>query len=230
MPSPKLSAGDFGAWLRALEASGRTGAGMPVECGACRGCCTSSYFIHIGPDETETLARIPKRLLFPAPGMPKGHFLLGYDGKGHCPMFKDDACSIYADRPRTCRAYDCRIFAATGLAEADKPAISRQAERWRFGFPSAEDERRFRAVRAAARFLRRHADAFPPGFVPGNATRQAALAIRVHAVFLEPGRDVAETAAAILRSAGITPDGGAPRPDAGSHRKPAARRRSGRSG
>ena len=31
-------------------------------------------------------------------------------------------CSIYDHRPRTCRTFDCRVFAAAGVAvDADKP-------------------------------------------------------------------------------------------------------------
>lgn len=228
MPSPDLPAGGFGDWLRAIRTAEAEGGGMAVDCGSCRGCCTSSYFIHIGPDETAALARIPKGLLFAAPGLPKGHFLMGYDEKGHCPMFKDDACTIYADRPRTCRSYDCRVFAAAGLREEGKPAIASQAERWRFDFPAAEDERRFEAVRAAARFLRAHAGEFPAGFVPGNATQQAALAIRIHGVFLEARKGIAETIGAIVSA--VTRTGGDPGRAARSRTKRASRRRSAPSG
>jgi Fe-S-cluster containining protein len=175
---------------------------MAVDCGECRGCCTSSYFIPVGPDETDTLAAIPKRLLFRAPGMPKGHFLLGYSGNGHCALFRDNACSIYAHRPRACRAYDCRVFAATGLSEEGKPAIARQAERWRFAFPSAEDRRLLAAVREAARFLREHAGEFPPGFLPANATQMAGLALRIHGLFLGERKAVAATLAEIVKAAG----------------------------
>jgi Fe-S-cluster containining protein len=210
--SAPLSTLPFSDWLRAFGESERSALGIDVPCGGCRGCCTSSYFIPIGPDEKATRARIPKRLLFAAPGRPKGHFLLAYDERGHCAMFKDNACSIYADRPRACRAYDCRVFAATGFSEAGKPAIARQGERWRFAFPAEEDARRFEAVRAAARFLREHAAEFPEGFVPGNATQQAALAIRVHAVFLDRRAGVAETVAGILEAAA----GGAPEARGGS--------------
>lgn len=194
----------FSAWLGKTLATRRTGAGIDVDCGACRGCCTSSYFIHIAPDEKETLARIPAGLLFTAPGLPKGHKLMGYDEKGHCPMFKADACAIYADRPRTCRAYDCRVFAATGFTEGEgKPAIARQGERWRFGFESAEDRKRFAAVQASARFLRKHAARFPAGFMPSNAPQQAMLAIRVHGVFLggDEGADVDARIARIVAAA-----------------------------
>lgn len=189
--SGQLATEVFSAWLGKTLVSRLSGEGVDVACGDCRGCCTSSYFIHIAPDETETLERIPQALLFTAPGLPKGHKLLGYTEKGHCPMFKDNACSIYADRPRTCRAYDCRVFPATGFSEGEgKPAIARQGERWRFGFDTAEDEALFAAVQAAARFLREYAARFPAGFIPSNAPQQAMLAIRVHGLFLgENGRD-----------------------------------------
>jgi Fe-S-cluster containining protein len=102
-----------------------------VPCGSCTACCTSSQFIHVEPDERATLARIPAALLFPAPGKPKGHVLLGYDEHGRCPMFVDGGCSIYDHRPRTCRAYDCRVFAATGIVP-DQPAVADRVRTWRF--------------------------------------------------------------------------------------------------
>ena len=69
----------YSAWLRSTREAQQTGAGANVPCGECRACCTSAYFIHIAPEETATLARIPKRLTFRAPGLPKGHVLLGYN-------------------------------------------------------------------------------------------------------------------------------------------------------
>jgi uncharacterized protein len=191
-----LPAGAFSEWLRAARKAGRDEAGAAVPCGECRGCCTSAYFIHIGPDEERALAAIPKALLFPAPGLPRGHVLMGYDDRGHCPMFKDNACSIYADRPRTCRTYDCRIFPATGIAPGDdKPRIASQAARWRFSFPAEGDHADFRALRAAARFLTEHAAEFPPGFVPGNPPQLAQIALRAYPAFLH---GAAPTVAAVL--------------------------------
>ena len=199
-----LPAGDFASWLRdVLDA--RAGGGTDVPCGGCTGCCTSSYFIHIGPDESETLRRIPRRLLFPAPGLPPGHVVLGYDERGHCPMLVDGACSIYVHRPRTCRQYDCRVFPAAGIDDpggADKDAITRQIRRWRFDYPTQHDRDAHAAVRAAAAFLHSHADAFPAGIVPSNPTQLAVLAIDVHALFLGMRRaSDRETIAAITRLA-----------------------------
>ena len=83
-----------------------------VPCGSCVACCRSSMFIQIEPDEKRTIARIPRELLFPAPGRPKGHWVMGYDEAWRCPMLVEERCSIYEDPPRTCRMFDCRVMAA----------------------------------------------------------------------------------------------------------------------
>jgi Fe-S-cluster containining protein len=149
-----------------------------VPCGGCTACCTASQFVHIAPDEIDTLANIPAALLFPAPRSPRGHVLLGYDERGHCPMLVDDQCSIYEHRPRTCRTYDCRVFPATGLTpdDDDKVLIAERAARWRFTFPTAEDREAHAAVRAAAALLRsRRGDERTP-----NTTALAVGAIETH--------------------------------------------------
>ena len=99
-----MHAGPFGAWLTAARASLRgEGRGLDVPCGDCVGCCSSSLFVHVSPDETGTLAVIPKRLLVRAPGRPRGHLLLGFAGDGACPMLQARTCSIYEQRPVVCR-------------------------------------------------------------------------------------------------------------------------------
>ena len=145
-----LPAGDFSAWLAAMQAALRGEQDADVPCAGCTACCTSSQFVHIEPDETDALAHIPAALLFPAPRLPRGHVLLGYDERGHCPMLVDGRCSIYEHRPRTCRTYDCRVFAAAGL-DADQPAVAARVGRWRFAYPTDADRDRHDAVRAAAR-------------------------------------------------------------------------------
>ena len=184
-----VPAGDFSTWLSGMQRALGGGGDSDVPCGSCTACCTSSQFVHIGPDEVDTLAHVPAQLRFPAPGLPRGHVLLGYDENGHCPMLVDGACSIYSHRPRTCRTYDCRIFPAAGVepGEEQKAAISRQSRRWQFDFPSEADRSRHDAVRAAARFVEERRDELPPEDVPANPTRSAVLAVRIHHAFL--GRD-----------------------------------------
>ena len=132
----------FSEWLAEFDATSEA----QVPCGACTACCTSSQFVHIEPDETETLARVPAGLRFPAPGLPKGHIVLGYDEQGHCPMLVDGACSIYEHRPRTCRTYDCRVFAVTGVEPDGQPVIAARVREWRF---EVDDRERWDAVHAA---------------------------------------------------------------------------------
>ena len=174
-----LPAGDFSDWLAGMQAALRGERGSEVPCDGCTACCTASQFIHIGPDETETLARIPKALLFPAPLMPAGRVVLGHDERGHCPMLVAGRCSIYADRPRTCRTYDCRVFAAAGVVPEDG-LIAERARRWRFGFPAAADQERREAVHEAAVFIRDRRQELPDGAAPANATQHAVLAVEMH--------------------------------------------------
>jgi Fe-S-cluster containining protein len=181
-----LPAGSFSSWLVGMQRALRGERGADVPCGGCTACCTSSQFIHIGPDEVETLARIPPGLLFPAPRPARGDVVLGYDENGHCPMLIDGECSIYEHRPRTCRSYDCRVFPAAGVEvdDEDHLVIARRARRWRFAFPAEVDQTRHDAVRAAATFVREHANLLPEGAAPANATQQAVLAVRLHDAFL----------------------------------------------
>lgn len=180
-----LAAGDFSSWVVAMQGAIRGEHGSDVPCGGCTACCTSSQFIHIEPDETDTLAHIPRELLFPAPRLPRGHVVLGYDERGHCPMLIDNACSIYEHRPRTCRTYDCRIFPAAGieLDDDDKVLVNRQARRWRFSHPEPADQIRHDAVRAAATYIDEHGDELGDR-APSNATQRAVLAIEIYDAFL----------------------------------------------
>lgn len=181
-----LPAGRFTTWLGEIGRALRGEAGSDVPCGSCTACCEASQFVHVRPDETDTLAHIPAELLFPAPGLPSGHLLMGYDEQGRCPMLVDGRCSIYAHRPSTCRTYDCRVFAAAGIVD-DDPArvrIARQARRWSFDEPTPDDVARHGAVLAAAAYLEQHDRDLPPGSVPVTATQRAVLAVELYETFL----------------------------------------------
>ena len=144
-------AGEFGAWLEGMQAALSGEADSDVPCGTCTACCRSSQFVHIEPDETETLALIPAELLFPAPGQPPGHLVMGYDQDGCCPMLVDDACSIYASRPRTCRVYDCRLFAALGRVNDDTPMSAARIRAWEFSYADDDSRALAEQVRAEGR-------------------------------------------------------------------------------
>jgi Fe-S-cluster containining protein len=147
-----VDAGPFLPWLDEVRVAIRGEGETDVACGPCTACCESGQFVHIGPDEVDALAHVPKALRFPAPGRPKGHVLLPYDERGRCPMLGEDGCTIYEHRPQTCRTYDCRVFEAAGI-DCDKPKIAERARQWAFRHPTPADEAAHDAVRRAAAAL-----------------------------------------------------------------------------
>jgi Fe-S-cluster containining protein len=101
--------------------------------------------------------------------MPEGHMVIPHDARGHCPMLVDGRCSIYDDRPRTCRTYDCRVFAATGT-EPDDGLIAERAARWRFTYASAAERAAHEEIRTTAVAIRERTDGV-------NATERAVRAV-----------------------------------------------------
>jgi len=185
-----LDAGPLGAWAVATVAVAG-GAEADVPCGTCTACCRSGWFVHVAPDEVEALRRIPAALRFPAPGRPAGHVVIPHDEHGRCPMLTDAGCSIYEHRPRTCRAFDCRVFAATGLRPEGEGTVdvARRADRWRFDTSTDDDRRRGAAIRAAVERLSSRIER------PGDL---AAAAVQVHELFLDGGEPADDDLAAAL--------------------------------
>jgi uncharacterized protein len=128
MPPQEIN---FTSWRDALRRSLEDGKSTGVPCDGCTACCRSHQFVLIEADEDETLKRIDARLLADAPGRPPGWKVLGFDRDGRCPMLGDSGCTIYEDRPRTCRVYDCRIFAAAGVVP-DQPLVADRLQAWAF--------------------------------------------------------------------------------------------------
>ena len=65
--APGACRGGWSGWSRPWPA----GRDRTCRATAARPAARASQFIHIGPDETATLARMPAALLFPAPGLPR---------------------------------------------------------------------------------------------------------------------------------------------------------------
>lgn len=145
--------GALATWVDDMQAALRGERSSDVDCGTCSACCTASQFVHVGPDEHDALAHIPAALLFPAPRLPEGHLLLGYDARGHCPLLVRGRCSVYEHRPRACRTYDCRIFTATGVDVArDDPRkreIAARAASWTLTVSTTRDVEVRSRLRAA---------------------------------------------------------------------------------
>ena len=204
----EVAAGAFATWADEARAAQAGDADATVPCAGCTACCRSSFFVHIGPEETEALRRIPPELLVRAPGLPDGYKVLGYDERGHCPMLVDDRCSIYEHRPLTCRKFDCRVLSAAGL-EPDGPgqdALIERVRQWRFDLGAPRDRAVRDAVHAAVAFLDEHPECFEPGRNPVNAVQRSVTALAVHELFLDAEGGIADpdteaVAAALARMA-----------------------------
>lgn len=199
----ELPAGNFSEWLHAMRAALLGTGGMDVACGDCVGCCTSSYYIKVRAHETDAQAAIREHgaTLEAAPG-DRGDLYMGFDERGHCPMYSENGCSIYARRPDTCRTYDCRVFTAAGIpaGDDDKSVINARVARWRFEYPTDTDRDEQRAVRAAAAYLRQHPVRFPGGRIPSRPSEIAVLAVKAYTVFLERPSTDRETQEAIVQA------------------------------
>ena len=113
-------------------------------------------------------------------------------------MLQAGVCSIYAQRPQTCRDYDCRIFAACGIAAGgeEKRDVNKRVASWRFEYPSVQDEQEQQAVRAAVDFLTCNEELIGHQRMPSHPTQLALLAIKVYERFMpEAGGDDADKAA-----------------------------------
>ncbi len=182
--SSPLDAGDFTSWVAETLTAISEDASADVPCGSCTACCRSSQFVLIEPED---LARnhIDAELLVAAIGLPSGFHVMGYDENGHCPMLVDDRCSIYENRPRTCRTYDCRVFPASGVwpAAGTKVEITARARRWRFELDD-HGTRVFAATQRAGTHLHtRRLQLF--GEHPPEPTQLAAMAVAAHELFLD---------------------------------------------
>ncbi len=197
-------AGDFRSWLQDTVDAFSTGRGASVPCGDCKACCRAGYFIPVHRQEWSTRATIPARLLVtpPAHSGEQGYQLISTTRRGHCALLREGACSIYRERPQTCRDYDCRLFAASGLPSGHGE-IDQQIARWRFHYGNEESLRAHAAIRATARFVIEHAQAFPEGRVPQRPLDITVVALKSYRVFLDPkaqSGDPAAVAKAIVQT------------------------------
>ena len=198
------SGGYFREWLIATDRNLREGSGAEVPCGDCTACCRAGQFIHVGIDEVEALAAIPRQLLFPAPGT-SSFLLLGHDHRGHCPMLRDEGCSIYEVRPKACRSYDCRIFPATGVEPPDTHGeVALAAGSWKFQYADQAEQSLHAAAIRAARFIEAHRDEILPG-AAANEIQLALAALKCAQLFTAAETPSAAAVAAAMSTNPKTP-------------------------
>jgi hypothetical protein len=205
----RIDAGIFGEWLREMRAVLRGERDANVPCGDCIGCCVSSYPILLRLKDRLAREQVPEARLI-GPARPGERWLMGYRDDGSCPFLEERRCSIYSDRPQTCRDYDCRIYAAAGLLpDGNRPVIADRVGAWEFGHSSEQDGHEADAVKRAAQFIRAHAELFPRAMRAGSATAAAVLAVKTYPMFLEPEdrRSPEELAQRVMDAARIFDEG-----------------------
>lgn len=183
-----LDAGDFATWLRQMQLVLRGGsAGTDVPCGDCVGCCSSHWPVALRAEDEALVPLVPAWLLLEPEDAPEGLRYMGYREDGTCPLLVKRQCRVYAQRPQTCRDFDCRIFTAAGIASAgkDKPLIDERLQAWRFRYACAEDLAVHEAIQATAAFLQGPAREVPGFHFPDAPIAIAGLALKAHTVFLD---------------------------------------------
>jgi len=199
----RLDAGSFGEWLAEMRGVLRGERLAAVPCGECVGCCISSYPIPLRRQDRLARAQVPEQHLIGA-AKPDEDWLMGFREDGSCPFLEQRACSIYADRPQTCRDYDCRLYAAAGLVpDGNRAAIEQRVRAWEFRFGSERERSEAEAVRSAAQFILANAAQFPPAMRAGSATAAAVLAVKTYALFLgqESVHPAEETVRGVIEAA-----------------------------
>ena len=99
-------------------------------------------------------------------------------------MLIDEGCSIYNNRPQTCREFDCRIYAAADLIleEENQAAINTRVQSWQFRIDSSTQDIQQLAIPAAARFIKQEAAHLQRK--PSHPTEIALLAIAAWDLFV----------------------------------------------
>lgn len=98
-----------------------------VPCGSCTVCCTVPMPVLLQPSERERFAAISvlgselparsRQYAFP------NERYLPRAADDSCALLVDNRCSVYADRPHTCAAYDCRTQIYQNIALCDDAAV-----------------------------------------------------------------------------------------------------------
>lgn len=113
-----------------------------VPCGDCRECCWHDH-VEINPtyDQPEDVAHLDTVQL------EDGTTVLRQMPDGRCVHLGDAGCTVYAHRPKACRAYDCRMYALLGGREEYQSGHA--PPMWDFPVKSRDDRALFMALHHA---------------------------------------------------------------------------------
>jgi len=184
-----MPAGPFQAWLEMTRKAIQNGSDVKVPCGDCSACCRSGFFIAVSKGETQTLDRIPVDFLHDIPGIPEVLYI-GFNDEGHCLLLKDGHCSIYENRPHSCRTFDCRVYNATGIQLDKDPSspISKRVQEWGFTYPTEQDRARQEHLIQVSSILREHIPETPNDPSSENRRLLALKAILIASRLLDQNR------------------------------------------
>ena len=106
------------------------------------------------------------------------------DPSGNCPKLIDGRCSIWSNRPRMCKRFDCRLHA---LAELDPHAIpaslSERIASWKFSFDREDDVIQQQSFLRAMKFLNANSEIFAARGIESGSIKMASLAVDLRHLF-----------------------------------------------
>jgi Fe-S-cluster containining protein len=129
--------------LRTWITAQATGDDINVPCGTCNACCrTARMEIDVLADE----AAVIEHTLDAA-----GNRKLAKNPDGSCVYLVEGKCSVYANRPRACRTYDCRVpNLVFGWCDGSDAIMEEAISVWApLETPTAEDVDTLVAIRMA---------------------------------------------------------------------------------
>jgi Fe-S-cluster containining protein len=83
-----------------------------VNCGHCTACCRDAPLIVLTEGERpEPFDKMVRIVVECDDGKEKSFWLLPHQPNGDCYYLRDGQCSVYEQRPKMCRTFDCRFIA-----------------------------------------------------------------------------------------------------------------------
>ena len=185
MVVPIRDAGSVSDFLSKIQRSQWSDDGIDTPCGDCDLCCRG-LSISIEADESSTLDAIEPQLLDAHQSGDLSYWTIKMKPDGSCPKLVGGKCSIWKDRPRVCKRFDCRLFA---LGELPPPvrnqSFTDRVNSWRFSIDLQDDEENFEAFRRAMQLISLHQSTFAKRGIEAGTIQAASLAIDLRHLFFK---------------------------------------------
>jgi hypothetical protein len=92
-----------------------------VNCRSCRACCIEYVDTPLLPVDAAEGLDVEIR---------DGRRFLRKKANGECVHLGDQGCTVYEQRPSTCRVFDCRDFAVSRLSNPSLPLLNEAIAQW----------------------------------------------------------------------------------------------------